>query len=716
MYLDLILNLSLLVALSLVSGFIENRRPRRTRAALLLQGALFGGVGVLGMLRPLDLGSGLIFDGRSIMVSLCALFHGPWGVAVAGAMTIACRMGLGGAGTLTGSLVILSSAGIGLLAHVRLKPDARPPSTRDLYLFGLAVHLAMLALMFTLPGGAGWSVVLRIGPPVMLLYPLATILAGKILSDQVEARQVVGLLRENEERYRAFFEHSLDAVLLTAPDGRVLAANRAACELFGRTEAEICAGGRNSAVDLDDPRLPAALEERRRTGRFRGELRFQRADGSTFDGEVSTAVFRDRNGNERTCMIVRNVTERTRAEAALQESEALFRSMFEHHAAVKLLIDPESGSIVDANDAAAHFYGWSRERLRQMRIQDINTLPPDELRAEMAKAKAQERTRFEFRHRRADGSVRDVEVFSGKVVAAGRDLLFSIVHDITERKRLERERVEHDAQLRQQQKLEAIGTLASGVAHEINNPINGIMNYAELIEGAAPAESQTLEYAREIRRETARVATIVKNLLQFARQERQAHSPAQLADIVERTLSLLRAVLRRDQITLAVDVPADLPPLVCRSQQLQQVLMNLLTNARDALNAKYPGYHEDKTLAITGRELRDNAECGMGNAEYGFTGVTSSIPHSEIRIPHSPDRRWLRLTVADRGAGIPAEIQGRIFDPFFTTKPRDQGSGLGLAISHGIVRDHGGRLTFETTPGEGTRFHLELPHQPDEAR
>jgi signal transduction histidine kinase len=257
--------------------------------------------------------------------------------------------------------------------------------------------------------------------------------------------------------------------------------------------------------------------------------------------------------------------------------------------------------------------------------------------------------------------------------------ILAIVTDITDRKRLEQERAALEAQLRQQQKLEAIGTLAGGVAHEINNPITGIMNYAQLIGDTAPAGSPTAEYAGEIVRETERVATIVRNLLQFARQEKQAHSRARIADIVEQTLSLLRAVFRRDQIAIETDVPADLPALKCRSQQIQQVLMNLLTNARDTLNEKYPGHHPDKTIQVTVR------------------------PFAAAGHP------WLRLTVADRGTGIPAAIRERIFEPFFTTKPREKGTGLGLSISHGIATEHGGRLRLDSEVGRGTRFHLELP-------
>jgi PAS domain S-box-containing protein len=127
--------------------------------------------------------------------------------------------------------------------------------------------------------------------------------------------------------------------------------------------------------------------------------------------------------------------ERKRAEDALRKSEALFRNLFEHHAAVKLIIDPDTGNIIDANVTAAEFYGWTRAQLRQMRIQDINTLSPGEIKQEMEKARAHERIHFEFRHRRADGSIRDVDVFSSKIEAKGKDLLHSIIHDITDRKR-----------------------------------------------------------------------------------------------------------------------------------------------------------------------------------------------------------------------------------------------------------------------------------------
>ncbi len=265
-----------------------------------------------------------------------------------------------------------------------------------------------------------------------------------------------------------------------------------------------------------------------------------------------------------------------------------------------------------------------------------------------------------------------------------------LARDIAERQRMEEERQRLQAQLVQAQKLESIGTLASGVAHEINNPIMGVMNYAQLILDKVGPDNPVAEYATEIGKATDRIATIVKNLLSFARIDKQAHSPARLYDIVEGTLSLIGVVLRHDQIDLVVAVPEDLPRISCRSQQIQQVIMNLLTNARDALNERYPKHDENKRVVVTAREI-ENSECGAWNTE-------GDAPRS-----------WVRLTVEDHGAGIPEAVRGRIFDPFFTTKPRDKGTGLGLSISHGIVKEHGGGLWVESEVSQWTRFHMDLP-------
>jgi PAS domain S-box-containing protein len=253
-----------------------------------------------------------------------------------------------------------------------------------------------------------------------------------------------------------------------------------------------------------------------------------------------------------------------------------------------------------------------------------------------------------------------------------------ILIDITDRIRAEEEKLAMEEHLQQTQKLESIGTLASGVAHEINNQLTGIINYADLIESRIE-DTQLQEFARGIQEEGDRIATIVRSLLSFARQDSETHSPARMIDIVDGCLRLIGSLLRKDQITLELSIPEDLPTLICRSQQIQQVVINLLTNARDALNERYPVYDENKRLFISAQE------------------------HKQDEID------WLRTTIEDHGIGIPEDIAQTIFDPFFTTKPREKGTGLGLSISYGIIREHGGNLTVESTPGQFTKVHIDLP-------
>jgi len=252
-----------------------------------------------------------------------------------------------------------------------------------------------------------------------------------------------------------------------------------------------------------------------------------------------------------------------------------------------------------------------------------------------------------------------------------------------QRERMEGERLAMEAQLRQQQRLESIGTLAGGVAHEINNPINGIMNYAQLIaDRVGDRDESVKEFASEIILETERIASIVKSLLTFARHEKQSYSPARLEDIVNAVLNLVRTLIRHDQITIEVTIPEGLPSLCCRSQQIQQVLLNLVTNARDGLNARFPGYDPEKKLAIYARTFEKDG--GL----------------------------WLRMTVEDHGTGISERSREHVFDPFFTTKPKETGTGLGLSLSHGIVTEHGGQISFESEPNVCTRFHVDLPAAP----
>ena len=201
----------------------------------------------------------------------------------------------------------------------------------------------------------------------------------------------------------------------------------------------------------------------------------------------------------------------------------------------------------------------------------------------------------------------------------------------------------------------AIGELASGVAHEINNPINGIINYAQIILDE-PDDPDSHDNLNNIISEGKRIAGIVSNLLDFARRREEILPARHIEKIVSSSLQLVAHLLEKDGILCSVDIEESLPPLLCNEQQLQQVFLNLISNARYALNKRYPQPCPNKQLHIRGEFFKQN------------------------KTP------FVRLRFTDHGVGISPDIQERIFDPFFSTKPKGEGTGLGLSISHGLLR------------------------------
>ena len=371
-----------------------------------------------------------------------------------------------------------------------------------------------------------------------------------------------------------------------------------------------------------------------------------------------------------------------RTQVELETSRAKYFDLY-NLAPVGYMTISEQGLILEANLTAANLLGVDRSRLVKKPVTHF-IVPEDEdvyylHRKHLFETGA--RQVCEIRFRRKDGSqfwtrLEATMVQDGESKAPACRVAVS---DITSYKHLEQERKTMEARLRHQQKLESIGRLASGVAHEINNPLTGIMGFAQLIAARIDKTSPLEEYASEIVCLTERVATIVRDLLTFARQETQSHSPADIHEIVGATLALIQTVMPGDQITLEMDIPKNMPRIKCHSQQIQQALLNLLTNARDALDKKYPECNPDKIIRVT------------------------------AQVFEKAGKAWIRTTVEDHGTGISPEIQEKMFDPFFTTKEPGKGTGLGLAISNEIVEEHGGELHCESKLEQWTRFHMDLP-------
>lgn len=374
----------------------------------------------------------------------------------------------------------------------------------------------------------------------------------------------------------------------------------------------------------------------------------------------------------------RDITEQKKAEDEIKK----FRTILDKALYGNVITDLE-GNIIYINDYSAQIHGYVCEELIGQHFSVFYN--EKQLKEVKQIRKLMEKDSFftstELGHIHKDGTEFPM-LMSGNVMMdenSDSKYVTTMSVDITKQKRLEKEKMVRDANQVQQQRLESIGKLAGGVAHEINNPINGIMNYSQLILDSSEIDDENAGYAKEIIFESERIATIVKNLLQFSRQEKQAHSYADIETIITNTLSLIKTIIRHDQIDLQIDIPKDLPKLKCRNQQIQQVIMNLLTNARDALNEKYQGYNKNKIIKL----------------------------YCEQFIKQN--RKWIRIIVEDHGNGITKSVQEKLFEPFFTTKERDKGTGLGLPISYGIVKEHHGELTFDTEEGSFTRFYLELP-------
>src|SRR5467141_3804216 len=365
---------------------------------------------------------------------------------------------------------------------------------------------------------------------------------------------------------------------------------------------------------------------------------------------------------------VAQAIERKHAEDQLKESEAKYRVLFESNPEAMWVYDDTTQRFLAVNDAAVDRYRWSRDEFLRMSIGDIR---PE---AEQGKVEAP-LARRGLRHRRKDGSLIDVEVIAHPVTFAGRSARLVLAKDVTERLRLEQ-------QLRQAQKMEAVGRLAGGVAHDFNNILTAILGSAELLLLDTPQGASAREEVEIIRDAAQRAQELIRQLLAFgARQVRQP-AVTDLNDLIKDFEKMLHRLIGED-VELRLSVAEDAGNVRADPGQLQQVLMNLVVNARDA-------------MPTGGTLILETA-----NAEL-------SEQYAELHQPVLPGH-YVMLAVSDTGGGMTPEIRGRIFEPFFTTKEKGKGTGLGLSTVYGIVKKSGGYVWVYSEVGRGTTFKIYLP-------
>ncbi len=365
---------------------------------------------------------------------------------------------------------------------------------------------------------------------------------------------------------------------------------------------------------------------------------------------------------------VAQAIERKHAEDQLKESEAKYRVLFESNPEAMWVYDDTTQRFLAVNDAAVAGYGWSRDEFLQMSIGDIR---PD---AERGRVEAPPSDRG-LRHRRKDGSLIDVEVLAHSVTFAGRSAQLVLAKDVTERLRLEQ-------QLRQAQKMEAVGRLAGGVAHDFNNILTAILGSAELLIQDLPEGHEHRIDAEEIRRAAQRAADLTRQLLAFSRQQVLAPKVLDLNAVVHGVERMLGRLIG-ENIELRTTLARDLGAVRADPSQLEQVILNLAVNARDA-------------MPQGGKLTIETAHADL-DEDYARDHVTARTG------------RHVLLAVSDTGTGMDEATRAHLFEPFYTTKEIGRGTGLGLATVYGVVKQSGGHIWVYSEPGHGSTFKIYLP-------
>jgi len=513
-----------------------------------------------------------------------------------------------------------------------------------------------------------------------------------VMVDLSEQKKVEQALRDSEERFRAIFENMTSGIGVLGLDGRYIQVNERYAKMMGYTAQELLS---RSPLDLTHPDDRAATKAcldvllGPQSKDYILEKRFVRKDGTSFWAEVSATPICNPDGSPRAFVgIITDISERKQAEEALK----LAQFSIEHSAEAAFWLTAD-GHFFYVNEAACRTLGYRRAELLSMTVHDIDPNFPKEIwPTHWQDLKTHGSLTFESAHRRKDGSLIPVEITANYLEFSGQEYNFAYAHNITKRKKAEEEKLRLENQLRQSQKMEAVGQLAGGIAHDFNNLLSIILgNIALLKHELPPRFSATAPVSGEleqIEHAAQRAAALTRQLLTFSRRQVAKPINLNLNQVVTDTEKMLRRIIT-ENISLKLELAADLATVCADPGQIEQIIINLALNARDAMPAG--GILTIETSNIT----------------LDHTYVSR---HAEIQPGH-----YVLLSVSDTGYGMSAEVQEHLFEPFFTTKPVGEGTGLGLATVYGIVKQSSGHVVVYSESGKGTTFKIYLPLSTDAA-
>jgi len=496
-------------------------------------------------------------------------------------------------------------------------------------------------------------------------------------------------LHRAEERFRALFHLAPDAYFLHDLDGRFLDGNRAAEEMIGYKKEELIGKSFLEAGILPPKEIPRAAKmlEQTREGHpppMPVEIELVKKDGSLLLAEVHWVPV-IMAGERIVIGLARDITPKKETEVSARMSSALFRELFEGSPLPIAVLD-EKGRILRVNRGFERTFGYGQEESRGRMLDEL-IVPEEEKEAArqlIEKALKGEVVGARGIRKRKDGSLLDVEITGHPIqMNGGVRVLYAIYQDVTEKRRMEE-------QLRQAQKMEALGRLAGGVAHDFNNALTTIVGHADLILASLRPEDPLYESAAEIKRASQSAVSITRQLLTFSRKQVVRPQVVDLNIIIGEMEKMLRRIIGED-IELVTSLAPDLGAVRVDPAQMEQVLMNLAVNARDA-------------MPKGGRLTIETANVELGEDYF----------RSHAMRPRPGP--YVRLAVTDTGVGMDRETRSRIFDPFFTTKTPGKGTGLGLSTVYGIVEQSGGFIEVSSEPGRGSTFKIYLPRVEEKAR
>jgi PAS domain S-box-containing protein len=509
--------------------------------------------------------------------------------------------------------------------------------------------------------------------------PVGVLTTGRDISEQRAARAA---LEESEQLFRSAFDDAAVGVMLTDPHGTLLRVNNALAEMLGYEPAELIGMTVYEITHPDDIASILPDIEAMRSGlkdKRIAEKRYLRRNGEVVWGHVGVSAVRNDDRSVQLFVAqIEDVTELRRIRQQLEESQALHRLVIESSRDLITVLDLE-GTIRLISRSVETILGYTQEELVGRPFAALiheDDLPSsgDSLREAVA---GNPPIPGVGRVRAKDGSYKVLEGTASAGFGSDGTPSFVITNsrDITERSELEE-------QLRQSQKVEAIGKLAGGVAHDFNNLLTAINGYSDIVLAALPeAESEIRHGVEQIRRSGDRAAQLTQQLLTFSRQHVQQPEVIDVNELIADYVTMLERLVGED-IEIAARLHGGLAPVNVDPGQLGQVLVNLVVNARDA--------------------MPDGGRIEIETA--------SSRPDKQLRQRLALKAgAYVAITISDSGEGMAPETLARAFDPFFTTKGPGKGTGLGLSTVHGIIKKSGGAITSRSEPGSGTTFCLHLP-------